>query len=113
MVLSNTRNQVALNCYSNSRSYVQGKQSVLFQKIISLAIELMKNGQTAIETLNHIHVLTISQNEVEIKFEEQLPNYYEILGDKMALNTCDKMGKIILDILERMTAADMNARQII
>ena len=66
LVISNTKNRVVINCYSNSRSYVQGKQSVLFQKIISLAIELMKNGQKVIETLNHVHVLAISQNEVEI-----------------------------------------------
>ena len=55
LVISNTKNRVVINCYSNSRSYVQGKQSVLFQKIISLAVELMKNGQTVIETLNHVH----------------------------------------------------------
>ena len=28
------KNKVAINCYSNSKSYVQGKQTVLFQKII-------------------------------------------------------------------------------
>ena len=82
LVISNTRNRVVINCYSNSRSYVQGKQSVLFQKIISLAVELMKNGQTVIETLNHVHVLTISQNEVEIKFEDLLPNYNEKRSEK-------------------------------
>lgn len=75
MVVTDLKNKVIINCYSNRNSYVQGKQSVLFQKIISLAIELMKNGQTVIETLNHVHVLTITQEEVENKFEQLLPNY--------------------------------------
>lgn len=75
MVVTDSKNRVVINCYSNCNSYVQGKQSVLFQKIISLAIELMKNGHTVIETLNHIHVLTITQEEAEIKFEQFLPHY--------------------------------------
>lgn len=75
LVISNEKNRIIINCYSGCRSFVQGKQSTLFQKIISLAIEKMKDGQTVIETLNHMHVLTISQDEVETKFEELLPNY--------------------------------------
>ena len=75
MEITDTKNKVVINCYSNYNSYVQGKQSVLFQKIISLAIELMKNGQTVIETLNRVHVLTLTKEEIEIKFEQLLPNY--------------------------------------
>lgn len=75
MVMTDSKNRVVINCYSNCNSYVQGKQSVLFQKIISLAIELMKNEQTVIETLNRVHVLTISKEEVEVKFEQLLPHY--------------------------------------
>lgn len=75
MVITDAKNKVVINCYSNCNSYVQGKQSVLFQKIISLAIELMKNGQTVIETLNRVHVLTLTKEEIEIKFEQLLPNY--------------------------------------
>lgn len=82
LVVSDVRNRVVINCYSNSRSYVQGKQSVLFEKIISLAIEMMKNDQIVIETLNHVHVLTISPDEVEVKFEELLPNYNEKRSEK-------------------------------
>ena len=75
MVITDLKNRVVINCYSNCNSYVQGKQSVLFQKIISLAIELMKNGQTVIETLNRVHVLTLTKEEIEIKFEQLLPHY--------------------------------------
>lgn len=73
--ITDKHNRVSINCYSNRNSYVQGKQSVLFQKIISMAIELMSSDQIVIETLNRIHVLTLTQNEVEIKFEEMLPDY--------------------------------------
>ena len=82
LVISNTKNRVVINCYSNYRSYVQGKQSVLFEKIISLAIELMNSGQQVIETLNHIHVLTLTQADVENKFEQLLPNYEGERKDK-------------------------------
>lgn len=75
--VTDSKNKVVINCYSNCNSYVQGKQSVLFQKIISHAIELMKNDQTVIETLNRFHVLTITKEEVEVKFEQLLPNYNE------------------------------------
>ena len=75
IVVTDSKNRVVINCYSNYNSYVQGKQSVLFEKIISLAVELMKNGQTVIETLNHIHVMTLSKEEVEVQFERLLPHY--------------------------------------
>ncbi|RHR33795.1 viroplasmin family protein [Eubacterium sp. AF19-12LB] len=82
ILATDSRNKVVINCYSNRNSYVQGKQSVLFQKVISLAIELMKNEHTVIETLNHIHVLTITQEEVEIKFEQLLPHYNGTRSEK-------------------------------
>lgn len=75
MVITDSKNRVVINCYSNCNSYVQGKQSVLFQKIIAMAIELMKNEQTVIETLNRFHVVTIKKEEVEVKFEQLLPHY--------------------------------------
>lgn len=75
LVVSNNKEYVIINCYNGCRSYVQGKQSVLFQKLISYAIELMSNEQTVLETLNHLYVLMITKDEVELKFEKLLPNY--------------------------------------
>lgn len=69
------RNSVVINCYRNSKSYVQGKQTVLLQKIIATAIELLRNKQNVIETLNSYHALTLSANEVETRFEQVLPHY--------------------------------------
>ncbi|OUO75544.1 hypothetical protein B5F53_18225 [Blautia sp. An249] len=69
------RNTVVINCYRNSKTYVQGKQTVLFQKIISTAIELLGNKQTVIETLNSYHALTLKENEIETRFELVLPHY--------------------------------------
>ena len=66
---------VIINCYKNSKSYVQGKQTVLFQKIIATAIELLGNKQSVIETLNSYHALTLKANEVENRFEQLLPHY--------------------------------------
>lgn len=69
------RNSVVINCYRNSKSYVQGKQTALFEKIIATAIELLGSKQTVIETLNNYHALTIEENEVEKEFEQVLPHY--------------------------------------
>ena len=48
-------NVVTINCYNNSRSFVQGKQTVLFQKLIASAIERLTNKQIVVETLNRYH----------------------------------------------------------
>ena len=82
MDIADSKSKVVINCYSNYNSYVQGKQSVLFQKIVSLAIELMKNDQIVIETLNRYHVLTLTKEEVEVKFEQFLPHYNEKRSEK-------------------------------
>lgn len=82
MEITDSKNKVVINCYSSCNSFVQGKQSVLFQKIICMAIELMKNGQTVIETLNRVHVLTLTKEEVEVKFEQLLPHYSGERSDK-------------------------------
>lgn len=73
--ISQSRNTVSINCYRNSKSYVQGKQTVLFQKIIAAAIELMGNSQNVVETLNNYHALTLTSTEVENRFEQLLPHY--------------------------------------
>ena len=73
--VTQANNAVVITCYKNSKSYVQGKQTVLFQKIISTAIWFLGNKQTVIETLNNYHALTLTANEVETKFEQMLPNY--------------------------------------
>jgi len=70
-----SKNTVVINCYNNSKSYVQGRQTALFQKIIATAIELLGNKQAVIETLNNYHALTLKAEEVEICFEQKLPHY--------------------------------------
>ena len=69
------KNIVVINCYNNTKSYVQGKQNSLFQKIVASAVEVLTNSQSVVETLNSYHALTLTKTEVETKFEELLPNY--------------------------------------
>lgn len=73
--ISHGNNIVVINCYNNTKSYVQGKQTSLFQKIVASAIEALTNSQSVVETLNSYHALTLTKTEVETKFEELLPNY--------------------------------------
>jgi len=73
--VTQSKNTVVINCYKNSKSYVQGKQTVLFQKIIAVAIELLGSKQKVIETLNSYHALTLKADEVETYFDQMLPHY--------------------------------------
>lgn len=81
-----TNNTVVINCYRNSKSYVQGKQTVLFQKIIATAIEKLGSKQSVIETLNSFHALTLKPDEVENRFEQLLPHYKYTTEGKHYLN---------------------------
>lgn len=67
--------RVIINCYKGNKSYVQGKQSLLFQKIISLAIEKLPTDNAVIEVLNTYHALTVEKSEVENAFSAILPNF--------------------------------------
>lgn len=77
ITISNIYHKVTITLYNNNRSYIQGKSSPLFQRILSQVLEKHTGEQELIEVLNHIHVLTITQEEVEIMFEKFLPNYNE------------------------------------
>lgn len=67
--------RVVINCYKGSKSYVQGKQSVLFQKIISLAIEKLPTDNAVIEVLKTYHALNVEESEVENAFSTILSNF--------------------------------------
>ncbi|HEY4533280.1 MAG TPA: viroplasmin family protein [Fusobacterium sp.] len=67
--------RVIINCYRGNKSYVQGKQTVLFQKIISLAIEKLPTDNAVIEVLNTYHALTVEASEVENAFSMVMPNF--------------------------------------
>ena len=86
LIITDPKNRVSINLYNNSKSFVQGKQSVLFQKIIATAIEFLSNNQSVVETLNSYHALTIPKEEVEVYFEKLLPNYNGSYNDKNYYN---------------------------
>ncbi len=65
LIIKGLKNKVTINLYRNEKSYVQGKQSVLFQKIIATAIEFLSNNQIVVETLNSYHALTISRKKLK------------------------------------------------
>ena len=77
IIIEKAKEKLIINCYLSNNSYVQGKQGVLFQKIISTAIELTSNNQKAIEILNNIHALSLTEVEIVNRFEELMPNYTE------------------------------------
>jgi caulimovirus viroplasmin len=79
--------RVTINCYTGKKSYVQGKQSILFQKIISLAIEKLPTDNAVIEVLNTYHALTVKEAEVENAFSTILPDFPANHHDSKLRNT--------------------------
>lgn len=67
--------KVIINCYKGNKSYLQGKQSELLEKIIALAIEKLPNDNQVIEILNSYRALTIDEISVENEFSLKLPNF--------------------------------------
>ena len=75
IVIKEGSSKVSINCYSNGGSYVQGRQTPLFQRTISMAIGLLGTDDSVIETLNRYHVLNLKPTEVEMRFHDFLPDY--------------------------------------
>jgi ribonuclease HI len=78
---------LTINCYRGRKSYVQGKQSPLFQRIISFAVESLPKRDDVIEVLNRYHALTIKEEEVYNEFAKILPNFPITFSDTKLFNT--------------------------
>lgn len=75
------KDKLVINCYRGNKSYVQGRQSVLFQKLISYAIETLPTDNYVIETLNNYHALSIEEIEVENRFNNLIPDFPSKFSD--------------------------------
>lgn len=84
--ISCQNDKVKINFYNGNKSYVQGKQSVLFQKIISYAITNLPTEGSVIEVLNAYHSLNINKTELDIKFESMLPDFPSNIKDEKHYN---------------------------
>lgn len=73
--VSSGKDVVYINCYKTGTSYVQGKQTVLLKRIISIAINNVQDPGDVVEVLNNFHALTITKNETEVKFASILPDF--------------------------------------
>lgn len=82
IVMQQGRSKVTINCYNSNRSYAQGKESALFQRVLATAIALLDTGESVVETYNQYHAVDISREDVEVKFQELLQNYSESTSGK-------------------------------
>lgn len=73
--------KVIINCYRGNKSYIQGKQSILFQKLISFAIERLPTDKAVIETLKSYHAISIEEIKVENEFTKLMPNFPSDFSD--------------------------------
>ncbi|WP_237036837.1 viroplasmin family protein [Mediannikoviicoccus vaginalis] len=69
------KEKLTINCYNGQKSYVQGKQSTLFQKLISYAIELLPTDSAVVEVLNTYHAVNIEKDDLENTFSQFLPDF--------------------------------------
>ena len=79
--------RVVINCYKGNKSYVQGKQSLLLQNIISNAIEKLSTDNDVIETLNAYRALTVTELDVENAFSTTLSHFPINETDRKLRNT--------------------------
>lgn len=77
---------LTINCYKGKKSYVQGKQSVLFQKCISYAIDNLPSACSVVEKLNSYHALTLTKDEVQEEFLKLLPDFPDPFKDTKHYN---------------------------
>lgn len=79
--------KVSISCYKKSpNAYVQGKISSLLEIIIATAISVLDSSQEVVEKLNFYRATNIEESEVEIKFDELLPDYSGNTTDKIYYN---------------------------
>lgn len=79
--------KVTINCYTGNKSYVQGKASILYERIISLAIEKLPSDNAVIEVLSTYHALPVTEQEVENEFSKLLPDFPITYPDVKLRNT--------------------------
>lgn len=79
--------KLVINCYKGKKSYVQGKQSSLFQKLISYAIELLPTENAVVEVLNTYHAVNIEKADLENTFSQLMPDFPDNEEDVKVRNT--------------------------
>lgn len=86
LILKLEEDKVVINCYNNKKSYVQGKQSSLFQLIVSIGFEKLPSKENIKEVLSNYHALIIEESMLERTFSNILPNFIDN-GDIKLKNT--------------------------
>lgn len=90
-----------INCYKGQKSYVQGKQSSLFQKIILYAIEQLPTDNAVVEVLNTYHAVEVEKSDLENAFIQLMPDFpdgNENIKIRNTLLTAVFNTKVIMDL---------------
>lgn len=75
IIVQGYKEKVNINCYlDKSNSYLQGKQSLLFNIIFNKALESLKNEDMAIEVLNNYYSINIAKDEITNRLTLLVPN---------------------------------------
>lgn len=73
--LLSEEDRVVINYYDTGKTSVQGKDSTFMQYTLTLLIQLCEDEDDVIETLNAFNKVEVDHKEVEMRFNEVLPNY--------------------------------------
>jgi len=77
--------QVYITCYNNG-SYVQGKHSSLYQKLVSTAVECLTDEEKVIEVLDNYYAIDIPKDAVTRKFDKLVCNFSDNYENKIYNN---------------------------
>lgn len=79
--------KLVINCYTGQKSYVQGKQSSLFQKLVTYAIEQLPTENAVIEVLNTYHAVNVEKSDLENAFSQIMPDFPDSIENSKLRNT--------------------------
>lgn len=80
--------KVTATIYEDTDSaYLQGNPSDLLNELFNLAISRMNTDKDALLALNYFHSLDIKEDELDIKYREQMPRASKIEKDRNVVRT--------------------------
>lgn len=88
IIFQTNESKVTVTIYENTNSaYLQGTPCNLLNELFDLAVSKVKTDKDALLALNYFHSLSIKEDELDIKYREQLPKASKVETDGSVVRT--------------------------
>lgn len=101
LTLEADKESLIIHCYKGNKSYLQGKQGDLYNKIIYRAIENLPNQAMVIDTLKNYYITSITENDIVRELNNRIPSLPKNYNDQKHYNN------LLTCIFNIMTIANM------